>query len=289
VCAAHRSQALLRGTGDTGMRQVLRDIFLFFQRDLRIASTYRSPFILEAVEALFGAALFYYVAQFVDSPALREALPQGKTYFAYSLAGFVFFDYLNAALDTFDRSLQEARDAGTLEPLLVTQVSLPVILIGSAFYPFAATTLRIAVYLGWAAALFDFPLRAANWLAVFAVLLTTLLAFSGLGVLSAAYLLLFKRGNPAKWFILGVSSVAGGMLFPVSVLPPWLQIVAHLNPVTYAMDAMRGALLNGDGILALAKPLLILLAFAAVVLPSSVVIFSWSLRRTKVTGTLTHR
>ena len=105
------------------MMRIFRDIFLFFQRDLRIASTYRSPFILEAIEALFGAALFYYAARFVDSPALREALPQGKSYFAYSLAGFVFFDYLNAALDTFDRSLQDARDAGTLEPLLATPVT----------------------------------------------------------------------------------------------------------------------------------------------------------------------
>jgi ABC-2 type transport system permease protein len=168
-------------------------------------------------------------------------------------------------------------------------VSLPVILIGSAFYSFAATTLRIAVYLGWAAILFDFPLHAANWLAVFAVLLSTLLAFSGLGVLSAAYLLLFKRGNPAKWFILGVSSVTGGMLFPVSILPPWLQIIARLNPVTYAMDAMRGALLDGAGVFSLAHPLILLLGFAAVLLPSSILIFSWSLRRTKITGTLTHR
>jgi ABC-2 type transport system permease protein len=75
----------------------------------------------------------------------------------------------------------------------------------------------------------------------------------------------------------------------VTILPPWLQVVAHLNPVTYAMDAMRGALLDGAGILTLGHPLLLLLAFAAVLLPSSVVIFSWSLRRTKVTGTLTHR
>jgi ABC-2 type transport system permease protein len=108
-------------------------------------------------------------------------------------------------------------------------------------------------------------------------------------VLSAAYLLLFKRGNPAKWFILGVSSVAGGMLFPVKILPPWLQIVARLNPVTYAMDAMRSALLDGAGVAGIARPLVLLLAFAAVLLPVSVVIFSWSLRRTKITGTLTHR
>src|SRR5467141_5376424 len=123
------------------MIRILRELWLFFWRDLSIARTYRTVFVLEAIQALFGAAMFYYVARFVDSPALRDALPQGKTYFAYSLAGFVFFDYLNAALDTFDRSLQEARDSGTLEPLLITQTSLPVFVAGSAIYPFVATTL----------------------------------------------------------------------------------------------------------------------------------------------------
>jgi ABC-2 type transport system permease protein len=271
------------------MKRLFQNLFLFFLRDLRIASTYRSPFILEAIEALFGATLFYYVARFVDSPALRFALPQGNSYFAYSLVGFVFFDYLNAALDTFDRSLLEARDSGTLEPLLVTQASLPLILTGSAVYPFVATTLRIAVYLFWAALLFNFPLRAANWMAVAAVLVATLLAFSGLGIFSAAYLLLFKRGNPAKWFVLGVSSIAGGMLFPVNILPTWLRIVASLNPVTYALDAMRAALLDGTGIAGIAHLLLVLLLFAVLLLPASIAFFSWSLRRTKMTGTLTHR
>jgi ABC-2 type transport system permease protein len=270
------------------MMRVLRDLFLFFQRDLRIASTYRSPFVLEAIEALFGATLFYYVAVFVDSPELRQALPHGNTYFTYSLVGFVFFDYLSAALDSFDRSLEEARNTGTLEPLLVTQVSLPVILVGSAVYPFAATTLRIAVYLGWSAALFHFPLGGANWIAVIAVLLATLLAFSGLGIFSAAYLLLFKRGNPAKWFLLGISSVVGGMLFPVSILPGWLQFIAKLNPITYALDAMRGALLDSANLMGIAQPLLVLLLFAAILLPTSMVVFSWALRRTKTTGTLTH-
>jgi ABC-2 type transport system permease protein len=271
------------------MIRVLRDCLLFFQRDLQIASTYRSPFVLEAVQALFGAALFYYVARFVDSPQLRLALPQGSSYFAYSLVGFVFFDYFHAALDSFDRSLEEARDAGTLEPLLVTQISLPVILVGSAIYPLAVTTLRIGVYLGWGGALFGFPLRSANWLSVVVVLAATLLAFSGLGIFSSAYLLLFKRGNPAKWFFLGISSVVGGMLFPVSILPEWLQVVAHLNPVTYALDAMRAALLDGAGLPAIAHPLLILLLFAAALLPASMLAFSWALRRTKMNGTLSHR
>jgi ABC-2 type transport system permease protein len=163
-----------------------------------------------------------------------------------------------------------------------------VLVAGSAIYPFLATTVRIAVYIAWAALLFHFPLRAANWLGVFAVLLATLLAFSGLGILSASYLLLFKRGNPAKWFVLGISSVAGGMLFPVSILPNWLQLLARLNPVTYALDGMRTALLGNANFAALLYPLGVLLLFSVFLLPISVLTFSWALRRTKMNGTLTH-
>ena len=270
------------------MSRIFREVWLFFWRDLSIARTYRTVFVLEAMEALFGAAMFYYVARFVDTPELQRALPQGGSYFAFSLVGFVFLDYLNAALDSFDRSLEEARDSGTLEHLLVTQTSLPVFVAGSAVYPFVATTLRIVIYVGWAAALFHFPLHSANWVGVVAVLATSLLAFAGLGILSASYLLIFKRGNPAKWFFLGISSVAGGMLFPVNVLPYWLQVIARLNPVTYALESMRAALLGGATVLALWRPLGILMLFAIGLLPVSMSVFAWALRRTKITGTLTH-
>jgi len=266
----------------------LREVWLFFRRDLLIASTYRTVFLFEAAEGLFGAAMFYYVARFVDSPQLDRALPQTGGYFAFSLIGFIFLDYLNISLDTFDRSLQEARDSGTLEHLLVTQTSLPALVAGSAIYPFVATTIRIAIYIAWGVLLFHFPLSGANWLGVIVMLLATLLAFCGLGILSASYLLLFKRGNPAKWFLLGISSVTGGTLFPVSILPGWLQFIARLNPVTYALDGMRTALLGNAGFSALLHPLAVLLGFAVLLLPASMLIFSWSLRRTKINGTLTH-
>jgi ABC-2 type transport system permease protein len=268
--------------------RIVRDIWLFFWRDLLIARTYRTVFLLELIEALFGAAMFYYVARFVDSPQLESVLPQAGGYFAFSLVGFIFLDYLNISLDTFERSLQEARDSGTLEHLLVTQTSLPALVTGSAIYPFVATTLRIAIYIAWGVLLFQFPLHAANWPGVFAMLLATLLAFCGLGILSASYLLLFKRGNPAKWLLLGVSSITGGTLFPVSILPSWLQVVARLNPVTYALDGMRIALLGNANFSALLYPLGVLLGFAVVLIPCSVLTFSWALRQTKMNGTLTH-
>jgi ABC-2 type transport system permease protein len=266
-----------------------RELWLYFWRDLMIARTYRTPFIMDAVQALFGATMFFYAARFVDSPQLRGALPQSGGYFAFALVGWVFFDYLGVAMDTFDQSLMEARDSGTLEHLLVSQTSLPLMLAGSAIYPFLITTLRIAIYLIWGALLFHFPLGDANWIGVVVVLAASLLSFSGLGILSASYLLLFKRGNPAKWLLIGLWGIAGGMLFPVTILPDWLQIVAKLNPMTHALNAMRAALLGGARMPRLLPAIELLLLFAIILLPMSMLVFYWTLERTKITGTLSHR
>jgi ABC-2 type transport system permease protein len=266
----------------------LRKLELLFRRDFAVARSYRAAFLIELAQALLGSASFYFLSRFVQSPTLEKSLPPGTDYFSFALVGIAFFDYLSIALTTFDSSLQEARQNGTLENLLVTQTSLSVILAGSSLYPFVLMSLRTGIYIAWGAVLFGFPLRAANWPGALLVLGASILAFSGLGILSASYLLVFKRGNPVNWLILGVSSVVGGMMYPVSVLPPWLQYLAWLTPVTYSLKGMRAAILGHASIRELLPSIGALLLFAAVLLPLSFAIFSWALRRTKITGTLTH-
>lgn len=263
-------------------------ILAIFRRDLAIARSYRTLFVLELLEALFGVATFYYLSRFVESTQLARALPQGGSYFAFALVGFAFFDYLSVSLSAFDSGLEEARRNGTLEALLVTETPLPVILAGSAVYPFVLMALRTAVYLAWGTFLFGFPARQANWPGAVAVLLFSILAFAGLGILSASYLLLFKRGNPAKWMVLSISGLIGGVMYPVTVLPGWLQGVSRIVPVTYSLEGMRAALLGGVPFAELWPALRALLIFAAILLPLSLAAFSWVLRRTKITGTLTH-
>jgi len=259
-----------------------------FRRDLAVARSYRAAFFLELLETLFGVAGFYFLSRFIESPQLERALPQGTSYFSFALVGLAFFDYLSVALRAFDEGLQDARQNGTLEHLLVTQTSLPVILAGSILYPFVLLSLRTAIYLGWGAVLFGFPLGEANWPGALLVLAASILAFSGLGVLSASYLLVFKRGSPMNWALVGISSVVGGMMYPVSVLPVWLQHIARVVPVTYALEGMRAALLGHAAVRDLWPSLAALLIFAAILLPVSFATFSWALRRTKITGTLTH-
>jgi ABC-2 type transport system permease protein len=269
-------------------RRTLQKIAAFFWRDFAIARGYRGALALEAIEALFGAATFYYLARFVDNPQLDTTLAAGSNYFAFALVGFAFFDYLSVALSAFDGSIEEARQNRTLEALLVTQTPLSVILTGSAIYPFAALALRTCIYLGWGALFFGFAPRNANWAAAMVILLASILACAGLGILSASYQILFKRGNPAKWVVLGVSGLVCGMMYPVAVLPRPLQAVARFIPVTYSLEGIRGALLAGAGWNILWKPLAALIVFAVILIPFSFLVFSWALRRTKITGTLTH-
>ena len=268
--------------------RALRKILAFFLRDFAIARSYRTALILEIFEALLGVATFYYLSRFVETPGLARLLPGDSDYFAFALVGFAFFDYLSVSMGAFDSSLEEARQNRTLEALLVTQTPLTVILTGSAVYPFVALALRTCVYLAWGVLLFGFAPHHANWPGAVVILMASVLAFVGLGILSASYQILFKRGNPAKWIVLGVSGLVGGMMYPVAVLPASLQILARLIPVTYSLEGMRAALLAGAGWRELWPSIGALLVFAVILIPLSFVIFAWALRRTKVTGTLTH-
>jgi ABC-2 type transport system permease protein len=111
---------------------------------------------------------------------------------------------------------------------------------------------------------------------------------AGIGILSASYLILFKRGNPAKWLVVGLAGLLSGLMYPISILPRPLQIVARLIPVSYSLEGMRAALLGGAGFRELWPSIAALLIFAVVLLPLSFAVFAWAVRRTKITGTLTH-
>lgn len=269
-------------------RAALSKLWILFRRDFIIAQTYRGVIVLEFFQALFGVGSFYYLSRFVESPQLNRVLPQGGSYFAFALVGFAFFDYLSVSIDAFDSSVESARQNRTLEALLVTQTSLPVILAGSAIYPFVLLALRTAIYIAFGAVFFGFSVHGANWFGAALVVLVSIFSMAGIGILSASYLILFKRGNPAKWLVVGLAGLVSGLMYPISILPRPLQIVARLIPVSYSLEGMRAALLGGATLREIWPSIAALLIFAVVLLPLSFAVFAWAVRRTKITGTLTH-
>ncbi len=280
-----RSDSRVGGRGWVG---ALSKPLLFFRRDLKTQMRYRLSFLLQVLGILFSSASFYFVAQLLGTQAAPVLSGYGGDYFSFVLIGIAFVGYQGVALHTFSGVIRSAQSLGTLEAMLVTPTALPMVLFSSSLWNFAYTSLRVGVYLLAGVTVFGADLGQANLVAGVLVLGLTVLTLSSIGILSACFIMVFKRGSPINFLIGSLSSLLAGVYYPVEVLPGWLQGVARFFPLTYSLEAMRRALLQGEGVVALAAEIGALAAFAALLLPLGLVAFRYAVRQAKRDGSLTH-
>jgi ABC-2 type transport system permease protein len=100
--------------------------------------------------------------------------------------------------------------------------------------------------------------------------------------------MVYKRGDPIGLLLGGVSTLLGGVFFPVSALPDWLQKVAWCLPITHGVNGIRAVLLLGASADQIVGSLLALGAFAALGLPLGLLCFHRAVRRARREGTLLH-
>jgi ABC-2 type transport system permease protein len=265
----------------------LQKVWLFLRRDLKLQMSYRLSFVMQVIGILFSVASSYFVAQLLGAQVNPQLQAYGGDYFAFVLIGIAFTGYQGVALYTFSGVVQSAQQMGTLEAMLVTPTRLATILFASSLWRFAFTSLRVVVYLLMGALLFDANFRQARVLPALLILVLTVLSLSGLGILSACFVMVFKRGSPLNFLIGSLSTLLSGVYYPVAVLPTWLQALARVYPLTYTLAAMRRALLTGASLGDLALDVGVLAAFAALLLPASLVAFRHAVRQAKRDGSLT--
>ena len=119
-------------------------------------------------------------------------------------------------------------------------------------------------------------------------LLLTVIAFSSLGIVSASFIMIFKRGDPIAFALATSSTLLGGVYYPISILPGWLQSLSYLFPITYSLHAIRLSLLQGAGFGEVGGDLLALVIFSCITLPISLVCFRYAVARAKRDGSLAH-
>jgi ABC-2 type transport system permease protein len=265
----------------------LRKPLAFLKRDLSLMLSYRLSFFLQFFGIFFSVLMFFFIARLFGQAATPYLAAYGGDYFSFVLVGIAFSGYLGVAMGSFSGSIRQGQMMGTLEVMLVTPTRLSTILISSSLWSFAFTSLRIVVYLVVGALVFGVNLSQANWLAALLIQFLTILTFGSLGIVSASFIMAFKQGNPLNMVLGTASSLLGGVYYPITVLPLWLQPFSHLLPITYSLRAMRLAVLQGYSLSALAPDLLALVLFAVVLFPLSLVAFRLAVRKAKLDGSLT--
>ena len=260
----------------------------FLKRDFRVEISYRFSFFLQFFNVFFSIALFYFLASFMGEAAAPYLEPYGGDYFAFVLIGIAFAGYFGVGLSSFANSLRQAQTTGTLEAMLTTPTSLSTIIISSSLWSYLMTTFRVALYLFIGAVFLNVDLENGNYSLALFVLILTVISFSSLGIIAASFIMVLKRGNPITWFFNATSNLLGGIYYPITVLPTWLLFLSYLLPITYALRAMRLALLQGETLSTIWPDILALIIFCLVLLPTSLIAFSYAVKRSKIDGSITY-
>ncbi len=257
----------------------------FVRRDFRLERSYRLAFLTQLGGALTTLLSAGFLSEVVpsDQAALR---PYGGDYFTFVLIGTAALSYFSVALGSFSGSLGQEQGQGTLEALLVSPNDDRVLLLCGAAWPFLLATTQLGVYLVLGAVLFGADVDTAHLAVAGGVLVLTLVAFSAVGLAGAAVLVLTKRAGLLLTFVASAFALLGGVLYPVSVLPGPLQVVAEVLPMSHGLDGVRRALAPDPDLGAVAVDALVLAAFAAVCIPLALQGFRWAVGRARRNGTL---
>lgn len=264
----------------------IRKLPAFLRRDFLVAWTYRLAFVVDWLN-LFGQILvFSLVGRLIDPSTLPVIGGEQVTYVEFVVTGIAVTTLLQISLGRVVAATREEQLMGTLEALLMTPTSQWTIQVGLVVYDLVYVPIRTLGIVLVAVLLFDAGIHASGLGPSIAILLVFMLFAWGVGMLGAALVLTFRRGVNVLTFATSIVMIGSNAYVPVDVLPSWAAWIAVINPVTFAIDGVRGALLGGGGWQDAVDTIVILLPIALISLLVGVVSIKLALARERRRGTL---
>jgi ABC-2 type transport system permease protein len=220
-----------------------------------VANTLTIVFIGEGVQATGGR---------VDVDRLTTTL----------LVGAVVWAYLGVIFEILTETVAWERWEGTIEYTFMAPLSRPVHLFGMGLFAIVYGIVRAILLFGVVALFFDLELPQADYFAALVLLLVASVSFIGIGMMCAVLPLISpEKGTQLGFMAQGILLVISGVYYPVDVLPGWMQFFSTISPATYALDGLRDAILDGDGLTAMGDELWPLAVIGVVSIPLGLWVF----------------
>jgi ABC-2 type transport system permease protein len=258
----------------------------FFRRDLRAAWSYRFGFVVQIVSLLFSLASLKFLSDLFAGSAPESLAAYGDDYFGFVLIGAALSLLSYPMVKTFAGAVRAAQVTGTFEAMLTTRAGGVGIVLSAGAFPIALAFLQVMIVMA-GGLLLGANVHASHLILAVAVLAMTAISLAGIGLMSTAFVIAFKQTEPFSGAMLAASFLISGILYPTSVLPAWLAILAQFLPLTHAAALSRALLLDGAQTAGFLYHLIALAAFC-LFLPAGVALLAAAFRYARRTGTLAH-
>jgi ABC-2 type transport system permease protein len=260
----------------------LRAIVALVRRDFLIRASYRAMLVLDLVIGLLDVLIYYFISETFQGAA-TTSLGAAPTYFAFALVGIAVTTVVSATSGGIAMRVREEQLTGTLEALVTQPVTTLEMSIGMCGLPFLLASFRVGLYLLLGGALLGVDFSEADWVGFLIVLTATGTAMSSIGIVTAAAVVVVKRGYTIAAVLVFGMGLLGGAFFPISVLPDWLEPVGKVVPLRFAFDGLRQALYIGSG---WETEALVLIVITLTAIPMAVWLFSRAILYGRRSGSL---
>jgi ABC-2 type transport system permease protein len=252
------------------------------RRDFLVTRSYRLSLAYTTLFGVLELGVYFFISEtFADVSSI--SLQGAPTYFAFAAVGIIIGAVVDATSVSVASRLREEQLTGTLEALTTQPVTSLGLCLGFITFPFIFASLNAAVFLIVGSLWMDLDVSQTSWPGVAATLGAAAFALAPIGVLAGAVVLVVKRGVVIVGGLVYAMAILGGAVFPISVLPDWLEPLGYAMPPRFAFDGVRAALFTGQG---WANDALALIGFGAALAPVALAAFAFGLRRAKRAGTI---
>ncbi len=175
-----------------------------------------------------------------------RAIPTGKTSYIDFLAPGILSQSVLFIAIFYGITIIWERDLGVINKFLVSPTPRLALVLGKALSAgVRALPQAIVIYILAAILGVNLNWNPLNLLGVIVIIALGAACFSTFSMIIACLLKTRDR-------VMGIGQVmtmplffASNAIYPIAIMPDWLQVIAHINPLTYVVDGVRALMLAG--------------------------------------------
>ena len=209
-----------------------RDLIRFVNEPARLVGSMVQPVIYLG---LFGVGF--------GATFRAAAVPEGFRYVTFMFPGVLGMTVLFTALFSGVSVIWE-RQFGLLKAILIAPVSRAAIVLGKALGGATVAVIQGTLLL-LLAPLAGIDLSAGQVLRLWVAMGPMALALTGLGLAVASRMASMEAFQVVMNFLVMPLWLLSGAFFPLQGVPPWMEVLMRVNPLTYGVDALRSVIYEG--------------------------------------------
>ncbi|USS41396.1 ABC transporter permease [Thermococcus aggregans] len=255
-----------------------KEFRMFFRYPLRVVSSILVGLVFLLQFVFFGQA----VLGGRYSQLLAASTGMGD-YPTYALIGYVLWWVSVSPMEAYVWGVRRELQRGTFEMNVLSSARILELLFGLAVSWLLMDSVLMGVVFAIGALIFDIPITISVVLRSVPVIVASLFAFLGFGLIFAGLVMLLKNIGPFAQIFEFSMLFFSGVFFPLSVMPKWLFAFSKIFPLTHAASAVR-AIFVGKAYAEIQGEIIWLLFLIPFYWIIGYILFKWAEKITRVVG-----